>query len=85
MFRFEKTEMDNPDPPIYRKTLPPPLRDTLILSMSPMVESESFDESEVSSYDESTFAGTKIDGCGILAPVYDALSGLQEKLGAFCT
>lgn len=88
MFRFERSEMRNPDPPVYRKTLPPPLRETLILSMSPMVESDTFDTSEMSSYDESTFAGTRTDGCpradacGFFAPVCDVVSRIQEKIGA---
>ena len=90
MFRFERTEIENPDPPVYRKTLPPALRNTLILSMSPMVEGGSMDESDESSYDDSTLGGTKdngcirADACGIFSPVYDALSGLQEKLGSYC-
>lgn len=91
MFRFERMDMENSDPPVYRKTLPPALRNTLILSMSPMVETGSMDESEESSYDDSTLGDTKdngctrADACGILAPVFDALSGLQDKFGAYCS
>jgi len=84
VFSFDRTQKD-PNPPVYRRNLPSPLRDSLIHSMSSLVSEEILDEassrSEVSSYDDTTVSGAKTGCSSFFAPVLEYFDGLQERFG----